>query len=39
MLVKIALDLEDKNREKTKKLQTFDLRYFMTKSYFNDDGS
>ena len=34
-----ALDLRDKNREKIKKLQTFDLSYFIDKSYFDDDSS
>ena len=34
-----ALDLGDKNREKIKKLQTFDLTYFNGECYFNDDGS
>ena len=33
------LNLGIKNREKTKKLQTFDLVYFNGKRYFDDDGS
>ena len=35
--VENALGLGDKKREK--KLQTFDLSYFISKNYFNDDGS
>ena len=34
-----ALDIVDKNREKIKKLQTFDLRYFNGRRYFCNDGS
>ena len=36
--VENALGLGDKKREK-KKLQTFDLSYFISKNYFNDNGS
>ena len=32
-----ALDLEDKNKEKMEKLQTFDLGYSLRKSHFKDD--
>ena len=34
-----ALDIADKNREKIKKLQTFDLRYFNGRRYFCNYGS
>ena len=37
--VKNALDLRNKNREKIKKLQTFDLRYFIGTSYFDEKES
>ena len=38
-LVETALDIGDQNREKATKLQTFDLSYFISKSYVDDDGS
>ena len=34
-----AFDIADKNRENTKTLQTFDLSYFNSRGYFDDDGS
>ena len=34
-----ALDTADKNREKVRKLQTFDLSYFNTKKDFDNNGS
>ena len=34
-----ALDIAGKNREKIKKLQTFDFSYFIGRRYFGDDGS
>ena len=34
-----TLDLEDKICEKIKKPQGFDLSYFISKSYFKDNGS
>ena len=34
-----ALDIADKNREKMKKLPTFDLSHFNSKRLFDDDGS
>ena len=37
--VKNALDLEDKNRKKKEKLQTFDSRFFHGKSCFRDNGT
>ena len=37
--VENAFDLGDKNREKIKNIQKFDLSYFMGKFYFDDDGS
>ena len=37
--VENAFDLGDKNREKIKNIQKFDLSYFMGKCYFDDDGS
>ena len=37
--VDTSIDTADKNREKMKKLQTFDLSYFVGKSYFDDYGS
>ena len=37
--VKTALDLGDKNMEKIKKLQTFDLSFFVGECYFSDDAS
>ena len=37
--VDAAHDTADKNRKKKqKKLQTFDLGYFVSKSFFDDDG-
>ena len=30
-------DIADKNKEKTKKLQTFDLRYLFGKSHFENN--
>ena len=38
-LVENALDFGDKTREKAKELQTFDLSYFVGKSYFDNDGT
>ena len=37
--VQNEFDLGNKNREKIKNLQTFDLIYFIGKSYLNDAGS
>ena len=34
-----ALDVADKNREKVKKLQTYNLSYFACKNYFGANGS
>ena len=31
--------MSDKNREKLKKRQTFDLSYFISSRYFDGDGS
>ena len=33
-----VLDLEDKNKKKIGKLQTFDSSYFLGKSHFEDDN-
>ena len=35
--VENAFHLGDKNRDQIKKLLTFDLSYFIRKSYFDDD--
>ena len=37
--VKTVFDRGDKNREKLKRLQEFDLSYFIGKNYLDDDGS
>ena len=37
--VKTVLDWGDKNREKLKRLQEFDLSYFIGKNYLDDNGS
>ena len=37
--VETAIDIRDEKREKITKLKTFDLSYFIGKSYFDDDGS
>ena len=37
--IKNVLDLGDKNREKIKQLETFDLSYIISKSDLDDDGS
>ena len=34
-----VVDIADKNREKIKKLQIFDLSYFNGRRYFDNDGS
>ena len=36
--VETTLDLGDKNKDKMKNLQNFDLNFFVGKSYFDDDG-
>ena len=35
----ISLDSRDKNREKVKISQSFDLIYFIGKNYFDNEGS